>query len=452
VRLLLLANTLPPRDVSGVGEQVLQLAAGLRQEGVEVEVLGRGPGGVAGPKALFPLFAVPAVWRALRRFRPDVVQVHESDGGLAAMLVAWLAPSLDPRPLLVALLQVSYREERRAVRALRWEGRLLALPSPTETRFRHFKAPLQIALGWLTARTADRVLAPSAVTAAELRRDYGVREVAVVPNAMGAGAAARLAAAGEEHEAGGGEEAAEEGGEQGKADEKAPRQGEPGFLLVVGRLRIRKGVDVLLAALPELRRRHPGARLLIAGDGEHRPVLERAVADRGLSGAVTFLGRASAGEVRRLLRGAVALVVPSIYEGMPLVVLEAMEEGVPVVASRVSGIPEVVENGCTGWTVPPEDPASLAAALTEVLDDPAAARRRGARGRRRLEASFRPAAAARAWRRAVLGPLDLQISDDERVGRLRPAGSAGKGELAGRPAGGGPAAAAGGASDKESSS
>jgi glycosyltransferase involved in cell wall biosynthesis len=326
---------------------------------------------------------------------------------------------------------------------------LLALPSRTETRFRHFKAPLQIALGWLTARTADRVLAPSAVTSAELRRDYGVREVAVVPNAMGARDAARLlVVAGEDRE----EEGAEAGGEEGTADEKALRQGEPGFLLVVGRLRIRKGVDVLRAALPERRRRHPGARLLIAGDGEHRPALERAAADRGLSGAVTFLGRASAGQVRGLLRGAVALVVPSIYEGMPLVVLEAMEEGVPVVASRVSGIPEVVENGCTGWTVPPEDPASLAAALVEVLDDPAAARRRGARGRRRLEASFRPAAAARAWRRAVLGPLDLQISDDERAGRPRPAGSAGKGELAGRPAGGGPAAAAGGASDKESSS
>jgi glycosyltransferase involved in cell wall biosynthesis len=384
VRLLLLANTLPPRDVSGVGEQVLQLAAGLRQEGVEVEVLGRGPGGVAGPKVLFPLFAVPAVWRALRRFRPDVVQVHESDGGVAALLVAWLAPSLDPRPLLVALLQVSYREERRAVRPLRWDGRLLGIPSPAEARFRRFKAPLQIALGWLTARAADRVLAPSAATAAELRRDYGVRAVAVVPNAMGAAATSPGAASGADSGSG-------------------AWQAEPGFLLVVGRLRIRKGVDVLLAALPELRRRHPAVRLLIAGDGEHRPALERAVAEMGLGGVVTFLGRASAAQVRSLLRGAAALVVPSIYEGMPLVVLEAMEEGVPVVASRVSGIPEVVANGCTGWTVPPEDPASLAAALTAVLDDPVAARRRGALGRLRLDSSFRPAAAARAWRRAVLG-------------------------------------------------
>src|SRR5215210_6616652 len=135
VRVLLVANTLPPRDVSGVGEQVLQLAAGLRQAGCDVEVLGRGPGQVGGPKVLFPLFSVPAVRRALRRFRPHVVQVHESDGGLAALLVKALAPRLDPRPRLVALLQVSYVEERRAVRplvAIGDGGRVLGRPGSVE--------------------------------------------------------------------------------------------------------------------------------------------------------------------------------------------------------------------------------------------------------------------------------------------------------------------------------
>ena len=408
--MLLVANTLPPRDVSGVGEQVLQLAAGLRQEGAEVEILGRGPGGVDGPKALFPLLAVPAVWRALRRFRPDVVQVHESDGGLAALLVAWLAPSLEPRPRLVALLQVSYREERRAVRPLRWGARVLGQPSAVEMRFRRWKAPLQIALGWLTARVADRVLAPSAATAAELRRDYRISEVTVVPNAMGeagpdgADGADATAAGGEGPGAGADEAAAGgKGSVAGTAGPEAGGEGKPGYLLVVGRLRIRKGVDVLLAAMPELLRCHPAARLLIAGDGEHRAALERGAAALALGPAVSFLGKADAARVRRLLRGAAALVVPSIYEGMPLVVLEAMEASVPVVASRVSGIPEVVDDGRTGWLVPPGEPASLAAALAAVLDDPAAAARRGAAGRRVLSERFRPMHAARRWREAVLG-------------------------------------------------
>ena len=373
MRILLIANTLPPRDVSGVGEQVLQLAAGLRDLGNDVEVLGRGPGGAAGPKVLFPLFVVPAVWRALRRFRPHVVQVHESDGALAALLVVILRGVLEPRPFLVALLQVSYVEELRAVRPLAAGGKVLGRPGGVEVRFRWLKAPFQILLGLLTARRADLVLAPSAATAAELRRDYGAAEVGVVPNVTG-------------------------GLPVGLSGEP---EGEPGYLLFVGRLRIRKGVEVLLEALRELRKRVPGAVLRIAGNGEHRDRLERRTAELELGSAVTFLGTCEAARVRMLLRGATALVVPSTYEGMPLVVLEAMEAGVPVVASRVSGIPEVVVDGETGWLVPPEDPEVLARALEEVLTEPEEARRRGAAGRARIEERYRPVHAAAAWRAAV---------------------------------------------------
>jgi glycosyltransferase involved in cell wall biosynthesis len=390
-RVLLVANTLPPRDVSGVGEQVLQLAAGLRATGCEVEILGRGPGAVAGPKVLFPLFAVPAVWRALRRFRPHVVQVHESDGGLAALLVALrsrlMARRLDPVPRLVALLQVSYVEELRAVRPLitggTADGRVLGEPGGVERRFRWFKAPLQIALGRLTAVTADLVLTPSAATAAEIRRDYRVKAMpGVLPNVTG-GLAIEPSEAGDSGEA---------------LDE------EPGYFLFVGRLRIRKGVEVLLEALHELRERgSKPVRLLIAGDGEHRAALERRTAELELGPGVRFLGRCDAARVRGLLRGARALVVPSIYEGMPLVVLEAMEAGVPVIASAVSGIPEVVEEGRTGWLVPPENPDRLAGALREALNDPEEAARRGAEGRRRIDERFRPAHAAATWRRLVLG-------------------------------------------------
>jgi glycosyltransferase involved in cell wall biosynthesis len=373
MRVLLIANTLPPRDVSGVGEQVLQLAAGLRELGDEVEVLGRGPGGAAGPKVFFPLTIVPAVWRALCRFRPHVVQVHESDGALAALLVRGARELIEPRPLLAALLQVSYVEELRAVRPLVAGGRTLGRPGPAELRFRRLKAPLQILLGLVTARAADLVLAPSAATAAEIRRDYRVEDVEVIPNATGGLSA----------------------GQAGEAE------GEPGYLLFVGRLRIRKGVEVLLEALAGLRGRFPAAVLKIAGDGEHRAALERRTDELGLRDAVAFLGGCAGPRVRALLRGAAALVVPSIYEGMPLVVLEAMDMGVPVVASAVSGIPEVVVDGETGWLVPPEDPEALGRALAEVLGDPGEARRRGETGLRRVERLYRSAVAAASWRALV---------------------------------------------------
>jgi glycosyltransferase involved in cell wall biosynthesis len=369
MRVLLIANTLPPKDVSGVGEQVLQLAAGLRELGDEVEILGRGPDGAAGPKVLFPLTVVPAAWRALRRFRPDAVQVHESDGALAALVVRAARSLIEPRPLLAALLQVSYVEESRAVRPLVAEGKVLGRPGGVELRFRWLKAPFQILLGLITVRAADLVLAPSEATAAELRRDYRAGEVAVIPNVTGGLA---FAPAGE-------------------------AEGPPGYLLFVGRLRIRKGVEVLLEAL----RGVPSAVLRIAGNGEHRSALERAVESLGIGDRVAFLGTRDAAQVRALLRGAAALVVPSIYEGMPLVVLEAMEAGVPVVASAVSGIPEVVVDGETGWLVPPEDPEALARALEEVLADPSEARRRGEAGRRRAAERYRPAVAAASWRAAI---------------------------------------------------
>jgi glycosyltransferase involved in cell wall biosynthesis len=375
-RVLLVANTLPPRDVSGVGEQVLQLAAGLRQRGLTVEILGRGPGGARGPKLLFPLLVVPALLRALRRFRPHVVQVHESDGAFAALVVKLVRGLLETRPLLVANFQVSYMEEWRAVRPLVAGGRVLGRPGWVERRFRWTKAPLQILLGKLAARLADRRYACSQATAREVERDYRVDGVEVVYNVTGGLV----------------------------AGESTIREAEEsGYLLFVGRLRIRKGVEVLLEAFRALRAERPAAVLKIVGDGEHRAALEASAARLGLDPGSLFLGRRDAAGVQDLLSGAAALVVPSTYEGLPLVVLEAMEAGVPVVASRVSGIPEVVEPGQTGWLVEPVDPEALLAALREVLDRPEEARRRGAAGRVRAREGHRPAIAAETWCR-LFGP------------------------------------------------
>lgn len=377
MRVLLIANTLPPHDLSGVGEQVLQLAAGLRARGHEVEVLGRGGDGARGPKVLFPLAIVRPALRKIAHFRPDVVQLHESDGGL---LAPWLG-RLKARPLLVALLQVSYVEERRAVRPLRVGNEVLGEPGAVERYFRRFKAPLQIFLGRRTARAADLVFAPSATTAAELMRDYGARDTAVLPNASGGLPAPPRAVSG-----------------------VAPA-GEPG-LLFVGRLRLRKGVEVLLKALACLRAEGRLPRLRIAGDGEHRRAIESAAVRFGVRDQVDFLGRRGPAEIRWLLERSAALVVPSIYEGMPLVILEAMVAGVPVVASRVSGIPEVVLDPETGWLVPPEDPVALARALAELLDAPGPARERGARGRQRLEARYRPEVVATLWESIVGAELE----------------------------------------------
>ncbi len=367
----MVANTLPPDDVSGVGEQVLQLTAGLGESGHEVRVFGRSASGTRAVKLLFPVSVVIPFLQELRRFRPHLVQVHESDGAFAALALKILGPVLSPEPMLVALLQVSYWQEFLSVRPIRHRGRVLGRPGWRERCFKWFKAPLQIVLGWLTVWLADRVLAPSATTAGELERDYGARGVRVVPNVV-----APLATA---------------------AERPAVADGDP-IALFVGRLRIRKGLEVALDAFSALPVR---GRLLIVGDGEHRSSLEAAAARLRLGSRVEFLGRKQRSDVEALMDSARVLLVPSLYEGMPLVIVEAMQRGLPVIASAVSGIPEVVVHGETGWLVPCEDPEALAEALNEAFEKPAEARRRGERGRDRLKTEYSPAGAAAIWERAI---------------------------------------------------
>ena len=382
MKVLLVANVLPPKDLSGAGEQVLQLAWGLRQAGCEVDIVGRDRCGPKVSKPAFPWRARSAVRRVVREWRPDVVQVHESDGGLVIHDLARL--DRGSRPLLVALQQVSYVRERQAVRPLvdhDQDARVVARPVRSELLFRGLRTPLHIALGRLTARRSDVRLAPSWRTAQEIEDDYGVEDVRVVPNVTGAPLEAR-------------------GGESVYAGRDEPAVGEP-YVLAVGRLRIRKGMEILLQAMVRARDSGHRPRLVVAGDGERRGALEAMCEGLGLGACVRWAGRCSRAEAARLRRRATALIVPSTYEGMPLVVLEAMSDGVPVIASAVSGIPEVVVDGETGWLVPPERSAALAAALIEAMSDPEEARVRGEAGRQRLDQRFRPHHAAREWFEAV---------------------------------------------------
>jgi len=304
-----------------------------------------------------------------------VVQVHESDGAAVALVTKVLQAILVPSPVLVALFQVSYLEELRAVRPLRDGSLVLGRPGATELGFRWLKAPLQIVLGVLTAWLADRAMSPSRQTAREIERDYRIGGVGVLPNVTGAGRSG------------------------GHASSETPASG---YWLFVGRLRIRKGLEVLLHALARSDSAEGLAPpLLVVGEGEHRRRIEALIAELGLTDRVQLLGRVEPAEIEGLMRGARALIVPSIYEGMPLVILEAMAAALPVVASRVSGVPEVVEDGATGWLVPPEDVTALGAALQEILQNPEEARARGERGREKVSSLATPADAVRCWESCV---------------------------------------------------
>jgi glycosyltransferase involved in cell wall biosynthesis len=149
----------------------------------------------------------------------------------------------------------------------------------------------------------------------------------------------------------------------------------------VGRLRQVKGVGVLVDAWRELA--HSGARLVLAGEGVMREELEAQIARLSLGDSVALAGEVA--DVPALLRETDVYVQPSFQEGMPNSVLEAMAAGLPVVATRVSGNEDLVTDGENGLLVPPGDPSALAAAIRRLVDDPALARRMGARARERVQ-------------------------------------------------------------------
>lgn len=177
-------------------------------------------------------------------------------------------------------------------------------------------------------------------------------------------------------------------GEQGRArlrEELGLGDGDH-IVAVVARLHPQKGHRYLIEALPSILERVPNAVFLFAGDGPLREELEREVERAQVGHAVRMLGARN--DVPDLLAISSLFVLPSLWEGMPNAVMEAMAAGLPVVATGVDGTPEVVVHGETGLLVPAKDPESLASAIVALLLDEEKRRAFGVAGRERISQFF----------------------------------------------------------------
>ncbi|EQD37991.1 glycosyltransferase [mine drainage metagenome] len=155
------------------------------------------------------------------------------------------------------------------------------------------------------------------------------------------------------------------------------------YVLFVGRFVAQKGLPALLESLAGTR-----VPLVLVGEGPLRPAIERRAAELGLAQQVQFLGRLLPEPLRAVFRGATAFVLSSVAEGMPVVVLEAAAARLPVVATRVEGVAEMIQDGVTGRIVPIGDRAALRAAIVSIFEDPPAAARMGLAGYRRVVERF----------------------------------------------------------------
>jgi glycosyltransferase involved in cell wall biosynthesis len=145
------------------------------------------------------------------------------------------------------------------------------------------------------------------------------------------------------------------------------------IVLYVGRLIRIKGVEYLIRALPPVVDAHPTARLVVVGEGEERSRLEALTQALGVADRVHFAGERSSEDVIRFMRAADVFVLPSLVEAFGIVLVEAMSCGLPIVASNVMGIPQVVTDRVNALLVPPGDAPGLADRLVSLLGDPARA-------------------------------------------------------------------------------
>lgn len=168
---------------------------------------------------------------------------------------------------------------------------------------------------------------------------------------------------------------------------REPRSGPP-RLLFVGRLEYEKGIQDAIAALPRIRRSHPGTTLTIAGEGTQYDWLCEQARTHRAARSVSFVGSLGHTELLGWLHGADAIVLPSRYEPFGIIALEAAAAGTPLITSTAGGLGEAVVDGVTGVSFLPGDVAGLTSAVREVLDDPAAAQKRAKAARERLTEDF----------------------------------------------------------------
>src|SRR5215212_2158270 len=183
-------------------------------------------------------------------------------------------------------------------------------------------------------------------------------------------------------------------------------------VLFVGRLAPQKGVSTLVAAAGLLK--HPSARLLLVGDGPERKALEKEAKRIGMGDRLHFVGFVAHERLPAVLVHADLLVLPSLYEELGTVLLEAMQAALPIVASNIGGIPDVIEDGVNGLLVPPGEPEALARAIDRLLADRDLARQLSEGAQERVKdynwemLAERILAAYRGVTAGCLAPVDLK--------------------------------------------
>lgn len=340
--------------MGGQGEVVLKLQKNLLELSQEAYVITSGvniPGypntlRTGGNKRLF--YATSAAFlNWIRRMNFDVINVH-LDSGMS--LVPLLAAS-KCRAKIVTTLHISYLCEQHYIERLSGFCKQHANPSLDEYLVKYVLTPVKFLGTYIDCACSDRIVAVSKRTRDECSADYGIpgEKISVIYNGV-------------------------------DLDEFNPQLtrsrirnklslGENPVVLAVGTATIRKGVQYLLRSMLDVTGKLPEARLIVVGSRRYYDQLQSLADYLGIQKRVIFLGPVAREELPFYYAACDVVAVPSTYEAFPVVVLEALASGKPVVASRVGGIPEAIEPGRNGILVDPGDTRQLSDALLTILSD-----------------------------------------------------------------------------------
>jgi glycosyltransferase involved in cell wall biosynthesis len=169
--------------------------------------------------------------------------------------------------------------------------------------------------------------------------------------------------------------------------EAAAKIGEP-YFMYAGMLIYLKGIQDLIRAMHAVLQQHPQIKLVIAGKGVEEQKLRSLALELGITEHVMFAGHLDQSMLADYMKNCLALILPSLTEGLPRVVIEAQMLGKPVIASQVGGIPEIIADGETGFLVEPQDWQSLARAMLKIIENPALAERMGSAAQTRVREKF----------------------------------------------------------------
>jgi len=359
MRILFLSTTM---GMGGADQQLLTLAEGLRAHGHEVMIVSMTPLGPMGLEAREMGIATESLRikrgvpdprglirlaRLVRAWRPDVLHSHMVHANLLARAVKLLAPV----PALVSTIHSIYDGGRLRMAAYRLTNGLVdQMTIVSQTAADRFIAeriiPARLLMVVPNSVDTDRFRDVPAGTRESLRRELGL--------------GARFA------------------------------------WLAVGRFEVAKDYPNMLRAFAQVRERHPDVLLLLVGRGSLQPETEALTQELVSAGNVRFLGVRR--DVPALLSAADGYLMSSAWEGMPIVLLEAAAAGLPIVATRVGGNPEVVLDEETGFLVPPRNSDALAGAMLRLMRLPESERRRlGGRGNKQDNAHYGVSRAVERW-------------------------------------------------------